>query len=162
MKKFTIGFLVFALVALSTVFAIAQKDGDGGWKGKRGGFGRLAKQLNLTDAQKEQMKQIREASRAKVQPLREASKANRQKMNAATADGNFDEAQVTAIANEQAIIAAQLTVEKQRVKAQMFQILTPEQKAQIAQLKEQMKERFGNRKTRGEKNLEQNENDGVQ
>ena len=134
MKKFTIGFLVFALVALGTVFAIAQKGGDGDWKGKRGGhhhggFGFMAEKLNLTDAQKAQVKEIMEASRAKMQPLREAGKANHQKMEAATANGQFDEAAVSAIAQEQATIGAQMIVEKARVKSQIFQILTAEQKS---------------------------------
>lgn len=170
MKKFTIGFLVFALVALSTVFAIAQKSGgEGEWKGKRGGhrgqrggFGRMAEKLNLTDAQKAQVKGIMEASHSKIQPLREASKANHQKMKAATANGQFDEAAVSAIAQEQATISAQMMVEKERVKSQMFQILTAEQKVQMQQFKEQMKDHFKNRKNGREKKAEQNDNDSVQ
>lgn len=164
MKKYIIAVMVFALVAVSTVFAVAQKGGD--WKGRRGGhhrggFGRMAAQLNLTDAQKEQVKTIMEASKAKTESLREASKANRQKMHEATANGQFDEATISAIAQEQAAISAQLTVEKLRVKSQMFQILTAEQKAQMAQMKEQRKERFQNRKNKFEKKAEQNQNDGV-
>ncbi len=155
MKKFTIGFLVFALVAVSTVFAIAQKGSGAGWKGgrgfgHRGGFGRMAEKLNLTDAQKTQVKQISEASRAKVKPLMETMRANHQKLDEATANGQFDEAKVTAIAQEQAQTSAQLTVEKERVKAQIFQILTPEQQAQAKAFKEQkeerMKQRFERRK----------------
>lgn len=154
MKKFIIGFLVFALVAISTVFAIAQKGGDS-WKGKRafghrGGFGRMAEKLNLTDAQKTQIKEITDASRAKIKPLMETMRANHQKMNEATANGQFDEARVSAIAQEQAQISAQLIVEKERVKAQMFQVLTTEQQAQAKafreQMKEKMKERFEKRK----------------
>ena len=49
----------------------------------------------------------------------------------------------SAIASEQATISAQLFVEKERAKTQM-------------------KERFQNRKSHGEKNLEQNDDDGVQ
>ncbi len=152
MKKHTIAFLVFALVAISTVFAVAQKSGvDGEGRGKRGfghrghhrgGFGRMAEKLNLTDAQKAQVKTIMDANKANTQSLREASKANRQKLNAATENGQFDEATVTAIAQEKAGISAQMTVEKLRVKSQIFQILTAEQKAQMAQMKEQIKERF--------------------
>jgi len=151
MKKFTIGFLVFALVAIGTIFAFAQKsDGGGkrngrGFGGHRGGFGRLAKNLNLTDAQKEQVKQITEASRAKVKPLMESMRANHQKMETLTAGGQFDEAQIQAVASEQGAISAQLIVEKERTKAQIFQILTDEQKAQSIQMKEQMKERFKNK-----------------
>ena len=110
----------------------------------------MAEKLNLTDAQKTQMKSIGEASRAKIQPSMETMRANRQKMNEATANGRFDEAKVTAIAQEQAQISAQLIVEKDRVKAQMFQVLTPEQQAQAKavreQMKEKMKERFEKRK----------------
>lgn len=167
MKKYTIGFLVFALVAVSTIFAIAQKGVDGEGRGKRdghhrGGFGRIAAKLNLTDEQKAQVKTITEASRAKTQSLHEASKANRQKMNEATANGSFDEAAVSAIATEQATIAAQMTVEKARVKAQIYQILTAEQKAQMQQFETQRRDRFENRKNRLEKKAEQNANDSVQ
>ena len=165
MKKYIIGFTVFALVAISTVFAIGQKGGD--WKGGRGfghhgGFGRMAEKLNLTDAQKAQVKDIMDASRAKVQPLTEQLKANHQKMETATANGQFDEAQVSTIANEQATISAQLIVEKERAKSQIFQILTAEQKTLMPQFEAQRGDRFENRKNHGEKKLEQNDDDGVQ
>ncbi len=170
MKKYTIAFMVFALVAVSTIFAVAQKGGDGQEDGKRGGhrghhrggFGRMAAKLNLTDEQKAQVTTIMETSRAKTQSLREASKNNRQKVRAATANGQFDEAAVTALAQEQAGISAQLTVEKLRVKSQMFQILTAEQKAQLAQMKAERGERFQNRGNGREKKAEQNTNDDVQ
>lgn len=157
MKKLIIGFTVFALVAIGTIFAFAQKsDGGGkrhgrGFGGHRGGFGLLAK-LNLTDAQKEQVKQIAEASRAKIKPLMESMRTNHQKMETLTANGQFDEAQVQAVAQEQAAISAQLIVEKERTKAQMFQILTAEQKTQAAQMKEQMKEKMKERfKNKGQR-----------
>jgi len=149
MKKFMIGFTVFALVAIGTIFAFAQK-GDGGGKRHGRGFGRMAEKLNLTDAQKEQVKQIMEASRAKIKPLKETMRASRQKMKELTAGGQFDEAQIQAVASEQGAISAQMIVEKQRTKAQIFQILTDEQKAQAAQMKEQMKERF---KGKGKKSV---------
>jgi len=37
---------------------------------------------------------------------------------------------------------AQMIVEKERTKSQIFALLTPEQQAQAKQLKEQMKEKF--------------------
>ena len=153
MKKLTTAFLAIALVAVGTIFVFAQK-ADGG-KGKfkrgfghRGGFERLAKKLNLSDAQKAQIKQIREAGKTTVQPLRENMKSIRQQMDAATADGKFDEAQVQSLATQQANIMAQLTVERERAKSQIFAVLTPEQQTQAKALKEQMKERFKDRKER--------------
>ncbi len=154
MKKLTTAFLAIALAAVGTIFVFAQKaDGDKG-KFKRGfghhhgGFERLAKKLDLSDAQKAQVKQIKEAGKAKVQPLRENMKSIRQQLNAATADGNFNEAQVQTLATQQANIMAQLTVEKERTKSQIYAILTPEQQTQAKALKEQMKERFKDRRER--------------
>lgn len=147
MKKFIAVFIAIAMVTIGTIFVIAQQSegGKGKFKrsfGYRGGFGRLAEKLNLSDAQKEQVKQIMETSKAKIQPLKENMKSIHQQMNSATADGQFDEAQVQALATQQANIMAQMIVEKERTKSQMFAILTPEQQAQAKQLKEQMKEKF--------------------
>lgn len=147
MKKIITAILAIALVSIGTIFIFAQTGSEekGKFKrgfGHRGGFERLAKKLNLTDAQKEQVKQIRETSKAKVQPLKENMKSIHQQMETATADGQFDEAQVQALATQQANIMAQMIVEKERTKSQMFAILTPEQQAQAKQLKEQMKEKF--------------------
>ncbi len=147
MKKFTIGFLVFALVAIGTVFAFAQR-GDKGRHGREfghRGFERMAEKLNLTDAQKEQVKQITEASRAKVKPLMEDMRANHQQLKSLTENGQFDQVQVQKIANRQGEIAAQIIVEKERTKWEIFQILTVEQQTQAKQLKEQMEERFKGR-----------------
>lgn len=147
MKKYIIGFLLFALVAIGTIFAVGQKGGKEDSRGRFGhhGFERIAAKLNMTDAQKEQAKQILEASRATVQPLVETMKSNRQKLQDLTATGEFDEAQVKAIADEQGAIAAQLIVEKERTKSQLLQILNDEQKVQAKQMMEQMKERFKGR-----------------
>lgn len=144
MKKYIIGFLAFALVAIGTIFAVGQKGGKenfGHHFGHRG-FERIAAKLNMTDAQKEQAKQILETSRATVKPLVETMRANRQKLQALSASGQFDEAQVKVIADEQGAITAQLIVEKERAKAQLFQILNDEQKAQAKEMLNQMKERF--------------------
>lgn len=157
MKKYTVAFLAVALIAVGAIFVFAQK-ADGGKRkfghrfGHRAGFAKLAEKLDLTDAQKEQIKQITDASKTKVQPLMENMKTIRQQLKAATADGQFDEAQVQALAVQQANVSAQMIVERERTKAQIFQILTPEQQAQAKQLKEQKMERYKNKfKNRGSK-----------
>jgi protein CpxP len=147
MKKITIAIIAIAVLALGAIFVAAQKSGGGEGHGKRGfghgrghgGGGMMLRGLDLTDDQKNQVKQIMEASKSKVQPLRESMKANRDKLHQATADGKFDEAQVQALATEQANISAQLLVERTRTKSQIFQILTPEQRTKAAQMKESFK-----------------------
>lgn len=150
MKKFIVAILAVAVVSIGAIFAIAQTTDGGTDKkfGKRGGHhrggGMMFRRLDLTENQKAQMKSIREASKATTAPLREAMKANRQKLAEATANGAFDEAQVTAIATEGSAISAQMTVQREKVKSQMFAILTAEQKAKAAEMKATMKQRFKN------------------
>lgn len=97
--------------------------------------------LDLTDEQKAKVKELQTASRTSLQPTREALRANRQKMQELTANGAFDEAQVTALANEQAALQAKMIVERQRTKAQFFSLLTDEQKAQTTEIKAKRGER---------------------
>jgi periplasmic protein CpxP/Spy len=146
MKKVIIAFIAISVIALGAIFAIAQKgDHKGGHKfGKRGhhGGGMMLRGVDLTDAQKAQVKEIMEASRSKVKPLRESMKANRQKLREATENGKFDETQVQALATEQANLSAQMLVERTRVKSQVFGLLTQEQKDKAVQARTEMRERF--------------------
>lgn len=151
MKKIIIAILAFAVLATGVMFAVAQRSGDGkkgGW-GKRGGHhrgGMMLRGLDLTDEQKAQVKQIMEASKAKTQPLRESLNANRQKMKEVTANGAFDEAQITSLATEKGTLSVQMSVERARLKSQVFALLTAEQKAKAAEMESRMKDRFKARK----------------
>jgi Spy/CpxP family protein refolding chaperone len=73
-------------------------------------------------------------------------------MKAATANGAFDEAAVSQIAAEQGQLSAQLIVEKERVKSQIFAILTNEQKAKAVELEKEFdgKMKRGHRGKRGD------------
>lgn len=163
MKKITAIILGIAIIAIGGIFVIAQtaQTGEGGTEkrgGKRGagmhrgmgggmhgGGGMMFRGLDLTDEQKAQMKAIHEANKGTMQPLMEAMKANRQRMQEATANGAFDEATVTAIANEHGTLSAQMMVARQRVMSQTFAILTPEQKAKAAEMRQKRGEGFKGR-----------------
>lgn len=152
MKK-NIIFAAIALVTLSigSVLVFAQRDGGDDKFGRGHGgflFGRMAKELNLSDEQKTQIKQIMGAEKEKVQPIFESLKENRQKMEALTADGSFDEAKVKQLADEQGSLNSLLIVEKERTKSQIFQILTAEQREKA----KAMKEKFEDRMKDGRKN----------
>lgn len=151
--------IIFALVAVmslsvGSILVFAQRGGGdfGRGNGGRGGFmfGRMAKELNLTEEQKTQIKQIMETEKSKVQPIFESLKENRQKMEELTADGNFDEVKVKTLADEQGSLSALLIVEKERTKSQIFQILTAEQrekaKAMKSKFEDKMKDKMKNRK----------------
>ena len=135
-----------AVLALGAIFVIAQKAGGGHYgKGGHRGMHMMLRALDLTDAQQTQVKAILDESRESVKPVFESMKANREKMKEATKGGAFDEAAVTAIANEQAGLAAKLMVEKQRTRSKIYALLTDEQKAKAVELESKMHDRFKGR-----------------
>lgn len=152
MKKLTAAILSIVLVAMGAMFIFAQdgaatKDGKRGKRGhfgkmkRGGGMGMMFRGLDLTDEQKTQMKAIRQTSKETMKPIREQMKANRQKLQQLSEGGNFDAAQVQAIAAQQGSLSAQMIVEREKVKSQMFNILTPEQKAKAAEMKANFKQK---------------------
>jgi protein CpxP len=155
MKKLTAAILSIVLVAMGAMFVFAQdgagqKDGKRGF-GKRGGHhrgghGMMLRGLDLTDEQKAQVKTIMQSSKEASKPLREQMKANRQKLQTLSDSGNFDQAQVQALADEQGKLTAQMIVEKEKVKSQISAILTTEQKAKAAEMKAQFKQKRAERK----------------
>lgn len=171
MKKLTATILSIVLVAMGAMFIFAQdgadqRDGKRGF-GKRGhhrgGFGKMFRALDLTDEQKAQMKAIRQTSKDTMKPIREQMKANRQKLQELSANGNFDEAQVQAIAAQQGALTAQMIVEKEKVKSQIFNLLTPEQKAKAAEMKAQFEQKRQERiqKRMERRNAKQQEKDST-
>lgn len=152
-------------IAIAVPFAIAQSKDAGGQRqrhgemgahGRRGpGGGRMGgfafRNLDLTDAQKAQMKSIRESHRQSVKPLMEQVRAKRQEIRQARADGTFNEAVVAQKLTEIAPLEAKLMGERAKVHQEMLSILTAEQKAKLEQQREQRKsgwaERRGNKQS---------------
>ena len=106
----------------------------------RHGHHHFWKKLNLTDAQKKEMFSIRLEERAKLKPLVQKLKAGRDQLHALP-KGQFDEANVRAIAKGQADIITELIVEKQRMKSRIYAVLTQEQRAKVEQMHEKWKSR---------------------
>jgi periplasmic protein CpxP/Spy len=154
MKKATIAILAIAILGLGAIFIFAQKgdkkDGFGGGKGfGERGFMRIAEKLNLSDEQKTQVKTILDDSKTRVQPLMESLKTNHEQAENLGTDGNFNEEQVNQIAAAQAETTKQLFIEKEKTKAQIFAVLTTEQRVEAAKMKDQMKDRFKGRFEKG-------------
>lgn len=105
--------------------------------GKR--FGRMARELKLSDAQKEQVQAILKAEQEKNAPLREKLAENRKKLHEAAQAEKFDEAAVKALAATQADLQAQLIVSRARAHSQIHALLTPEQRELAKKLRPQMK-----------------------
>ena len=117
-----------------------------GWMLKR-----MTKQLNLTEAQQTQIKGIMAGEKTKIKPLMQQLRQNEQAENANT-NGTFDESQARAFAGKQAQLTADLIVEKERMRSQVYAVLTPEQRQKAQQL---MQERQQHRQERMKKHAEQ-------
>lgn len=161
MKKLTAIILTVVLTAMGAMMIFAQTDnntegnkefgkrsyhGKRGMRGHRGGKEMMLRGLDLTDEQKAQVRQIMQTSRENTKSVREQMKANRQQLEAVSENGNFDQAQVQALAAQQGNLHAQMIVEKERVKSQIYQILTPEQKAKAAEMKANFKQKMQERR----------------
>ena len=108
------------------------------WHGHRGRMGYLARELNLTDAQKSQIKEIFQANKQTGLPLMQQMAANKKAMLEATANGNYDQAKIQQLASQQAQLMAQAIVQKQAIQHQIYtQVLTADQRAKAEQLRAQ-------------------------
>lgn len=110
-------------------------------------MGFFARQLNLTDDQKAQMRAVMQKERPALEPLRQQKQQLDLQLQQYV-QGNFDETKVQALANQKAQIDAQLTVQETRIHNQLYQLLTPDQQAQLKQM-------MANRQARMEQRLKQ-------
>lgn len=163
------GLALSAVLALTGIvgFAQQQTEGQGGdqartgrqWRdgkdgrGKRGGFfmGRMAEKLNLTDAQKEQIKQITTRYREGMKAQREQRRGERGGSDLFNG-GTFDEAQVRAKAQARANARVEREVAHARMMSEIYNVLTAEQKAQIAAMRQQREQKRQERRARRDAN----------
>ena len=116
--------------------------GFGGMMGNPGMQGRLMQrrmaQLNLTQAQQDQMKAFRELQQKDMQAVRERMKGARQLLQEAMRADIPDEAAVKTAAGALATVQAEQFALQARAKAQTTKLLTPEQQTQLKQQRARM------------------------
>jgi periplasmic protein CpxP/Spy len=105
----------------------------------------FAGKLDLTDAQKAQMKTIMLKERPAMKPLFQQSRQIEQQLRVYE-QGTFEEAKVRALASQQAQIETEITVQKTRLHNELFQVLTADQQTK---LKEFEASRAARRQARG-------------
>jgi Spy/CpxP family protein refolding chaperone len=145
-KKF---FTMAAVLALSTTVAIAAPhEGKGGkhGRGARGEAGVFQK-LNLTDAQKAQIKAVRETSRAQNKAFFESARNTFQQFRDAKKAN--DTARVESLEPQLEANRTQMQQLRRQERTQILAILTPEQRAQYEAFKIERESRRGNRGKRG-------------
>lgn len=105
--------------------------------------------LDLTEAQREQVRAIMEAQQPSTQPLLDRAQTARQALQAAIETRPVDEAMIRSRSAELAAVEADLAVSRAHLQAQVWAILTPEQQAQHDERRaqrEQQREQRGARR----------------
>jgi Spy/CpxP family protein refolding chaperone len=87
--------------------------------------------LNLTQAQRDEIRTLREAQRKDSQALREQMRAARQQLQQAMRADVPDEAAVRSAAGAVAALQADLAVLQARARGQLMTVLTPEQQGKL-------------------------------
>jgi protein CpxP len=108
----------------------------------------MFEKLNLTDDQKARMKTIRESFGERTKSLRDQLEAKRQELRQANHGDTFNEALATQKLTESAGLQAKLMGEEFKLRQEMLTILTPEQKTQLDQMRQQFKGGHGDFKGR--------------
>jgi protein CpxP len=158
MKSIRFRFLVAALaVVMSAAISKAQSSDAaapppmhghemGMGMGEGHGMGFFAKYLDLTDAQRTQMKAVMHKEHATMKPLMQQVHQLDQQLKQYV-EGAYDEAKVQALVAQQAQTLVQVKVQETRIHNELYQLLTPDQQAK-------MKEFEANREARMQKHMQ--------
>jgi Spy/CpxP family protein refolding chaperone len=170
-KRIVLGLSAAAItVALAGVgFATSQGDptqkspagaGQGRFGGPGGRFGRggpggpmgmapmMLGRLNLTTDQQDRVKQIMDSHNQDQQAIGKRAMAARDALESAVTSPSFDETVIRQRAADVAAVDADEAVLRARIYAQVLQILTPDQQAQLKTMQTEMQQR---RAQRGQK-----------
>jgi protein CpxP len=160
----TIAFAGLSALALATPLALAQnaggaqgqggaraerhgkggfghRGGRGGEFGRGGHFGGMFRGVELTDAQKASLAELRKGFGERTKSLREQLRAKHQELRQAESGTVFNEALATQKLTEAAGLQAKLMGEEFKLRQDSLAVLTPEQKTQLEQRKQQREQR---------------------
>ena len=103
----------------------------------------LAWKLDLTDAQRAQIKTMCKSEWPTVQPLVQQLVTEQDQMIEVTKNGTFDEARVKQIADRQSQAVGQLLVEKERFISRVYnEVLNPEQRTKADAMRQELEQRI--------------------
>ena len=139
MKRTTIILATLALLIGSAAFAqgrgfrgrSAHPKAMGMQQGPGQGFDALAQYLGLTDAQKTEWQNLREATKTTVQPLMEQGRSIRDQIHTALQDGNADPTAVGKLVVQKYQIGQQIRAAHDKLQADLKATLTADQQVKF-------------------------------
>jgi periplasmic protein CpxP/Spy len=99
-------------------------------------------QIGLTDAERDQIKTIAESHKDEWKALADRERTARAALNDAVTANAIDEASIRQKSADVAAVDADMAVARAHAHAEVFQILTSEQKAQVKKKQTEMKNWF--------------------
>ena len=115
----------------------AYGEGGGYSDGRHDPLKRLMHDVKLTDAQQSEIKTIIEASRTDTETVRQQLLDNRKAMSDLVTGSDYNIEKVRELADQQAKLRAELSVARIDAMHRTLQVLTAEQQAEIAKMREQ-------------------------
>jgi periplasmic protein CpxP/Spy len=137
---------VMTAIAVSQTVKRAHMRGHGMFGGPM--LGMYVHQLDLTDAQRAQVKAIMAKERPALQPLMQQMSQGHSQLRDLVMSGSFDEGKARELASQQTQAMTELAVQHARIASEMVQVLTPEQKTKLNALITQHEQRMMNRMQR--------------
>jgi periplasmic protein CpxP/Spy len=101
--------------------------------------------IGLSDTQRDQIKSIADAHKDEWKALADRARTAHEALNDAVIADAIDEASIRQKSAEVAAVDADLAVARAHAHAEVFQILTSDQKAQVKKMQAEMKNRMQNR-----------------
>ena len=108
-------------------------------------LGFRADYLDLTDAQQARINDILAKEKPTVEPLIRQLALGHQQIEQLEQASSFDETKARTLATQQSQTMAELMVQKARIKSELMQVLTTEQKAKMAQFQARQQARLQKR-----------------
>jgi protein CpxP len=110
------------------------------------GTGLALHELNLTDAQKAQVKELMQANHANMKTMMTQMQQNRAALLAATANGQYDAAKIQALAAQAGQLHAAMIANHEALQHQIYtQVLTADQQAKAEELRTEQLNRINQR-----------------
>jgi Spy/CpxP family protein refolding chaperone len=115
--------------------------GPAGPGGPMGMLPMLGPRIGLTDAQRDQVTSIVDSHRDEWKALADRARTTHEALNEAITADTMDEGLIRQRAGEMGTVEADVAVARARAKAEVFQILTDEQKTRVKAMQTQIRTR---------------------
>jgi periplasmic protein CpxP/Spy len=144
------GVVLVALLATTVAFAQGPRGGGFGGRGGRGfgpgAPGLMLNELNLTDAQREQVREIRDRNREQVQAVSKRLGDLAAKQRQAIETIPVNETLITSATQDLTQAQVEMAIQEARLNADVWAVLTPEQQAKATKLRAERKAQMEQRR----------------